>query len=112
MTNDDDAERLEREFAALERRGEFIRPRLDRAERAYTQAVNALWIANAGAAAATLAFIGGTWQNTKQNTIFHHWLLVPLCLFVVGLMSMALGATVSLVKEMRFIRRMEHMGRN
>jgi hypothetical protein len=101
MQDDDE----ERHLHELERLQEFIIPHLDRAGRAYTQALNSLWIANAGAAVATLAFIGGTWQIA----IFHHWLLVSLCFFVLGLVSMALGAIIFLVKETGIIRRMEHM---
>ena len=72
----------------LDRVWEFITPRLVRAERVYNQALTSLWVGNAGAAVATLTFIGVTWQNK----LFHHWLLlVPLCAFVFGLIAMGLA---------------------
>jgi hypothetical protein len=95
-------EQQQREFKSLQR---FITPRLKRAERAYRHALNSLSLANAGAALATLTFIGGAWQKGTSNRL----LLVPLCLFVVGLISMGLGTVVSLVKEAGTIKRMESM---
>ena len=90
----------------LERVWEFITPRLVRAERIYNQALRSIWVGNAGAAVATLTFIGVTWQNKS----FHHWLLlVPLCAFVLGLIVMGLGSCVFVAKEARIIKRMERM---
>jgi len=98
MTDDDG-------LAELERVQEFLTPRLDRAERLYTQALNGLWLGNAGGALATLTLTG----VTLQGGTFHHWLMVPLCFFLFGLMSMGLGAVVFLVKEARIIQRIELM---
>jgi len=99
----DKDERQERELADLERVQEFVRPRLERAVRAYSQAITSLWLGNAGAALATLTFVGGIWQKGA----FHRCLLVPLPLFVLGLISVGLGSAISLVKEVRIIKRME-----
>lgn len=99
----DDEERQERELSELERVREFLRPRLDRAERLYGQVFTSLWLGNAGAALATLTFIG----SALQKGAFRHFLLVPLGLFVLGLIAMGLGAAVSLMKEGRSVKRME-----
>jgi hypothetical protein len=96
-------EQQERELSQLERVQKFVRPRLERAERAYSQALTSLWLGNAGAALATLSFIGAAWQKGT----FHRSLLVPLFSFVLGLILMGLGSTISLVKEARIIKRME-----
>jgi hypothetical protein len=92
----------QRELAQLDL---FRKPRLERAERAYTQAITSLWLGNAGAAIATLSFIG----VVSKNGEFHRSLLVPLGFFVLGLISMGLGAAWFLVREARIIRRMEGM---
>jgi hypothetical protein len=93
MTNDDEErqkafaqfdEKRQREFAQLH---QFKRPRIERAERAYTQALTSLWFANAGAAIATLSFIG----IILQKGVFHRSLLVPLGFFLLVLISMGWG---------------------
>ena len=58
----------------------LIKPKLDRFERNYNQALNRLWLGNAGAALATLSFIGATWSNAKS----HSCLLWPFGLFVLA----------------------------
>jgi hypothetical protein len=83
--NDDELREFQlREFEKFERVQEFLTPRLDRAERLYTQALDGLWLSNAGGALATLTFIGATWQSGA----FRHWLMVRLCFFLFGLLSM------------------------
>jgi hypothetical protein len=57
----DEAEASHRANAA--QMDSFLKPRLDRAEHLYGQAITSLWVGNAGAALATLSFIGATWKN-------------------------------------------------
>jgi hypothetical protein len=105
MMDDDDRNEFESsQYREFERVQEFLTPRLDRAERLYTQAVNGLWLSNAGGALATLTFVGATWQS---GACYRHWLMVPLCFFLFGLLSMGLGTGIFLVSESRIIKRME-----
>lgn len=113
--NDNDRRELEesreRDF---ERVQAAIKPRLERAARAYSQSLTSLWIGNAGAAIATLSFIGAAWRNGKEvgaatihPVTFPHALLIPLTLFVLGLISMAVGSFSNLLRERKTIRMME-----
>lgn len=94
---DEQQEDFERLVAVL------IKPRLDRATSAYSQAITSLWIGNAGAAIATLSFIGAAWHNDTFAKEF----LLPLTLFVLGLISMGIGSLGGLIRERRLIRNME-----
>jgi hypothetical protein len=78
----------------IERVQGFLRPRLDFAERIYSQALNSLWLGNAGAALATLSFIGAAWKDRTFPKI----LWTPLALFVAGLISMGIGALLALLR--------------
>jgi hypothetical protein len=99
MANDPNASwRDEREF--LDR---LLQPRLEQAERAYSQALTSLWIGNGGATLATLSFVGATWNRGGSIRP----LLWPLGFFIVGLVSMGLGAAGALLKEAVAIRRMQ-----
>lgn len=71
---------------------QHLKPHLDFAEKVYGQAINSLWLGNAGAALATLSFIGAAW---KDGT-FPKVLLWPLGFFIAGTISMGLGALMSL----------------
>jgi hypothetical protein len=81
---------------------EFVKPRLERAERAYNQALTSLWLGNGGATVAVLSFIGAAW---RQGT-FPHQLLYPLWCFILGLISMGAGAALALIQEGKRIKRM------
>jgi hypothetical protein len=61
--------------------GKDLAERWDRAERAYDRILTTLWISNAGATLATLAYI----TANRHDGTFTRSLLVPLVLFVVGL---------------------------
>lgn len=63
----DDEERQEREFEKIQ---EFITPRLERAEKSYSQALISVWPDNAGATLATLNFIGSMWQKGTITAFF------------------------------------------
>lgn len=103
MTDEDDVS--EKLYAEEVRTFEtFVRPRLERAEEAYGQALKSLWLGNAGATLSVLAFIGAAW---RQGGTFPHQLIWPLWLFVLGLLSMGVGSLVSLVREGRDLRRMQ-----
>ena len=92
-----------RNLAELDRVRAHVNPRIERAERAYSQALTSLWIGNGGAALASLSFIGGTWQKF----VSHRFLLIPLCFFVCGLVSMGIGAAVSLIREATVLDKMQ-----
>ena len=81
----------------------FLQPRLERAERAFGQAMTSLWVGNAGAALATLSFIGATWKNNA----FPKVLLWPLVLFVLGIIFMGVGALITLFRAKRSIERIQ-----
>jgi len=81
----------------------LLKPRLEQAKRAYGQAITSLWIGNAGAAIATLSFIGAS----EHGGSFPHALLIPLTLFVAGLIFMGVGTIAVLVYERNRIRNME-----
>jgi hypothetical protein len=79
---------------AMERAEAFLKSRLDFAEKLYSQAMNSLWLGNAGAALATLSFIGAAW---KDGT-FPKALLTPLAFFLAGLISMGVGTLLALMR--------------
>jgi hypothetical protein len=62
------------------------------AAKIYSHAINSLWIGNAGAALATLSFIGAAW---KDGT-FPRILLCPLSFFLLGLILMGIGSLLAL----------------
>lgn len=95
MTAEEDKEQHERNLSGLEKVRAYVRPRIERAERAYNQILTSLWLGNAGAALATLTFIG----SASQKGAFPRSLLVPLWFFVLGLISMGIGSGISLMKE-------------
>jgi hypothetical protein len=89
--SDDNGDLREREIEGAQG---FLKPRLEFAERLYSQAMNSLWLGNAGAALATLSFIGAAW---KDGT-FPKTLLTPLAFFLAGLISMGVGTLLALMR--------------
>jgi hypothetical protein len=83
---------------------EFVRPRVERAEKAYNQTLASLWLGNGAAALAALSSIGAI---SRQGQ-FPSQLLWPLWLFVLGLVSMGVGAFAALVSEVRSVHSMLH----
>ena len=81
----------------------FLIPRLRRAQRLYSQAITGLLLGNAGAALATLSFIGATWHDGG----FHKALLWPLAFFVLGLIVIGTGMLGALVFEARAIANLQ-----
>jgi hypothetical protein len=45
---------------------EYVRPRLERAEKAYNQALASLWLGNGAAALAALSAIGASWRKDNN----------------------------------------------
>jgi len=103
MTREEDEEQHRRNLEEIEKVHAYVRPRIERAERAYSQMLTSLWIGNAGAALATLTFIGGALQKGK----FPNGLLLPLWLFVLGVISMGLGSAIALMKEAKALDRLQ-----
>jgi hypothetical protein len=91
------------QLAQLEQVQEFLKPRIERAERAYSQALTGLWLGNAGAALATLSLIGVLWKGNS----FPKVLLLPLGCFVLGIVAMGTGALWTLAREKRAIEQMQ-----
>jgi hypothetical protein len=98
MSDDDYHDSRER---GIEWTQSALKSRLDFAERLYSQAMNSLWLGNAGAALATLSFIGAAW---KVET-FPKILLAPLAFFLLGLISMGIGTLLALVRVGAVIER-------
>ena len=94
----------EKQLEDFERALQFSRPYIDRAERAHAFALNGLWIGNAGAAITMLGLIGGL---AKDKPELVQRLLLPLSLFVLGVIVMGIGAGVSLVQQGLLARRLE-----
>jgi hypothetical protein len=101
IEQEDQSERQLRDFEHVQ--SEFVGPRLQRAERIYNHALTSLWLGNAGAAIASLSFIGAAWHDGK----FPHALMWPLSFFVVGLVAMGVGAFAALLVEGRILHKME-----
>jgi len=97
---EDDKDRAEREFSTLM---EAVDHRLNDIRPAYAQALTQLWLGNAGGAVTVLSFVGAT----ARSGVFPHMLLWPLWLFVLGLISMGVGAGLWLFSERHQVRRME-----
>jgi hypothetical protein len=91
--SDDDGDFRQREIEQVQG---FLRPWLALAEKIYSQAMNSLWLGNAGASLTTLSFIGAAWKNGTFPKI----LLAPLAFFLTGLISMGIG-TVSAIMRVR-----------
>ena len=58
---------------------EYVRPRLERAEKAYNQALASLWLGNGAAALAALSAIGASWRQGQQFPSLLLWPLWVLC---------------------------------
>jgi hypothetical protein len=78
-----------------------------RAERAYNRVLTTLWISNAGATLATLAYI----TANRHDGTFTRSLLVPLVLFILGLTIPGMSSLVEFECERRAMLR-SHMSRN
>src|SRR5262245_42833247 len=99
MTQDQITEEHPRD---LENAEKILKPRRDRAERAY-EALTTLWVGNAGAALATLAYI----TANRHDGTFTRSLLVPLVLFVLGLAVTGICSLVEFESERRAIARIQ-----
>jgi hypothetical protein len=84
-----------------ERAESFVRSLVEFAEKIYSQGINSLWLGNSGAALATLSFIGATWKADG----FPKTLLWPLGLFILGVILMAFGTLLTLLRERGVIER-------
>jgi hypothetical protein len=102
MHNDQDqiAEGRPRDLEIVEK---ILKPRRDRAERAYDRAVTTLWVGNAGGALATLAYI----TANRHDGTFTRSLLVPLVLFVLGLAVTGISSLIEFECERRAIVRIQ-----
>jgi hypothetical protein len=76
-------------------------PSWERAERAYNRVLTTLWISNAGATLATLAYI----TANRHDGTFTRSLLVPLVLFILGLTIPGMSSLVEFECERRAMLR-------
>jgi hypothetical protein len=96
-------DQAETQFREQEQVQKFLEPRLRRAERAYTQAIKTLWLGNAGAAIASLSFLGATWHQGSPPKMT----LWSFAIFVFGLVALGVGELITLIIEARRIRRIQ-----
>lgn len=101
MSDEDEASERQYEEQALV--DEFVKGRLEGAERAYSQGLTSLWLGNGAAALAVLGLIGATWREGK----FPHQVLCPLSCFVLGLVSLGIGTGLYLWTEGAIVNSME-----
>ena len=99
--NNDDEKRRERELRDLEYAEAILQPRIDAADKLFSQAINCLLLGNSGGALATLGFIG----TIAKDGTFPKVLLCPLFFFLLGLLLMGIGILVALGRERRAIIR-------
>jgi hypothetical protein len=99
VDKDENDESAETRFREYQRSVEAIDRTVANLQPAYIQALNSIWIANAGASLATLSFIGATFHKSGPRLI----LLSTLGCFVLGLISMGAGILGWLIKERRWL---------
>ena len=78
--------------------------RLDEAKTSYDRVLNRLWVSNGASAAASLTLLA---SSMKGGHAPHALLLLPLSLFLIGLLLLGSGDAMTLVVEARAIRDME-----
>ena len=103
MDNDENDELAQTRFREYQRGLKAIDRAVANLQPAYRQALNSIWIANAGASVAALSFIGATFHEERS----HLTLLSTLVCFVSGLISMGIGTVVWLIKERRWLAYMD-----
>jgi hypothetical protein len=92
---DDDEANRERQLQEFELADAFLRPRIEAADKLFSQAINCLLLGNSGGALATLGFLGAI----AKNGAFPKALLYPLFFFILGLVLMGVGILVALWHE-------------
>lgn len=80
-----------------------VHARLEPVVQIYKQSITSIWVANGAAALAMLSFIGSALKDGKFLRIS----LIPLILFVSGLISMGYGVWRYLKEEQKIIHQME-----
>lgn len=103
MGQDEHDELAETRFREYQRGLEAIDRAVTELQPAYRQALNSIWIANAGASLATMSFIGATFHEVRSRLS----LLLPLVCFILGLIFMAVGTVWWLFKERRWLAYMD-----
>jgi len=78
--------------------------RLEEAKSSYNQILNRLWASNGAGAATTLTVVG---VSMKDGHLPPASFLLPLSLFLLGLLMLVVGAAIALVAEARVIRNLE-----
>lgn len=101
--SDEDDDDTERQLRELEPTGAVVNHRIERAELIYNHAINTLW---AGNGTASLAMLGAI-SATHKNGVIDKWTLLPLALFLAGLICMCVGSLVTLLRESAAIMRMQ-----
>src|SRR4051794_12999478 len=102
-TNADDE--IDRQESELKLVHDFLQPRIDRLQQSYAQAINRLWLGNAGAALATLSFIGA---SGLQSNPVRAAMLVPLACFASGLLTLGIGELIGLIRDAKAVGRNQY----
>jgi len=96
---------IDRQESELKFAHDFLQPRVDRLQKSYAQAINRLWLGNAGAALATLSFIGA---SGTQNSSVRAAMLVPLACFACGLLTLGIGELIGLIRDAKAVGRNQY----
>jgi hypothetical protein len=101
MNDDDDDD--ERQLRNLEQASAVVSHRIERVDPIFTHAINTLWAGNGTASLAVLGAISAT----LKNGVIDKRTLLPLALFLAGLICMCVGSLLTLLRESAAIKRMQ-----
>lgn len=99
----DKREELEAEWKEKERVYRSLEPILERTAKVYEHGITSLWVGNASASLAILSFMGSNWDNAALRLR----LFVPLTIFLLGVITMAIGSLLTLFSAYRTIESMQ-----
>ncbi len=101
--DDDDYDDNERQLRNLEQASAVVSHRIERVDPIFNHAINTLWAGNGTASLAVLGAISAT----SKNGVIDKRTLLPLALFLAGLICMCVGSLVTLLRESAAIKRMQ-----
>jgi hypothetical protein len=100
MSDEDDHDR---QLRNLEQASDVVKHRIERVDPIFNHAMNTLWAGNGTASLAVLAAISAT----SKNGVIDKRTLIPLFLFMSGLICMCIGSLVTQFRESAAINRMQ-----
>jgi hypothetical protein len=101
--SDDKEDDHDRQLRNLEQASDVVKHRIERVDPIFSHAINTLWAGNGTACLAVLGAISAT----SKNGVIDKRTLVPLFLFMSGLICMCIGSLVTLFGESAAINRMQ-----